>query len=207
MENFPHFKPKTHRATMDRYLSIVEEHTTAATAAIDEVKLKQFLSQTKVLEYARITEQDYKDMSAVDRFALLQDYYSYMCKITGPGIHFFLSFLTLFLISNRINQASVIKLTKQSAGSTQNFSATLAAESKNGNVSGDVSEIAGEPVWKKFGFFEQLRTDYSLEKANFPENLHLYINQVYLTVQKLQKKAFMANISSWGRSRVCQSTF
>ena len=74
---------------MDRYLSTVEEHSNVA---INEVKLKQFLAQTKVWEYARITEQDYKDMSAVDRFVLLQDYYSYMNKVTGQGIDFFVLF-------------------------------------------------------------------------------------------------------------------
>ena len=82
-------------------------------------------------------------MSAVDRFALLQDYYSYMDKNTSRGID--------LATANRINQASVITLTKKSAGSNKNFSATPVAESKNENASVDVPEIAGEPVWKKFG--------------------------------------------------------
>ena len=64
---------------MEKYLSIVEEH--ANVGDIDKIKLKQFLAQTKVWEYARITEQDYKNMSDIDRFALLQDYYSYMNKV------------------------------------------------------------------------------------------------------------------------------
>ena len=63
---------------MDRYLSLVEEHSKLS---IGKKKLKEFfLDQTKVWEYAGISEQDYKDMSPVDRFALLQDYYSYMIK-------------------------------------------------------------------------------------------------------------------------------
>ena len=81
---------------MDRYLPIVQEHTNLA---IDEVKLKQFIAQTKVWEYAKITEQDYKEMSAVDRFALLKDYYSYMNKFTSQGIDFFVCFDTIFFIS------------------------------------------------------------------------------------------------------------
>ena len=89
--------------------------------------------------------------------------------------------------ANRINQASVITSTKQGAGSKQNFSTTLFAECKKENVSGDVSEIAGEPVWKKIGYFGKLRTDYNLEKVNFLENAFLYINQAYLTVQKSKK--------------------
>ena len=98
--------------------------------------------------------------------------------------------------ANHINQSSVIKLTKQSAGTNQALTTTLVAESQNGN---DVSEIAGEPVWKISGYFGQLRTDYNLEKANFPQNALLYLNQAYLTVQK-SKKYFMGSIFYWGRS-------
>ena len=94
-------------------------------------------------------------MTDVDRFALLQDYYTYMSKIKGQ-----IDLAT----ANRINQASVITLTKQAARSNENFSTTLVAENKKGNV----SEIAGEPVWKKSGYFGQLHTDYNLEKTNFP---------------------------------------
>ena len=92
--------------------------------------------------------------------------------------------------ANCINQASVLTLSKQSAGSgsKQNFPTTTVAE----NVSGDPSSnIAGEHVWANFGYFGQLRTEYNLEKVNFPENALFYINQVYLTVQK-SKKIFYA---------------
>ena len=157
---------------MERYLSIVEEKTNLA---INEVK-----TQTKVWEYARITEQDYKDISAVDCFVLLQDYYSYMNKVTGQG-------QIDLATANRINQASVITLIKQSAECNQNFSTTLVAEGQKENEYGNVSEIAGEPVWKRFGYFGQLRTDYNIEKVNFLENALFYINQAYLTVQKSKK--------------------
>ena len=83
---------------MDRYLSIIEEHSNAA-ATIDEAKFKQFLAHTKVSEYARITEQDFRDMSAADRFALLQGYYSFMNKVTGAGIHSFVLFGFFLCIS------------------------------------------------------------------------------------------------------------
>ena len=31
-------------------------------------------------------------------------------------------------------------------------------------------EMSGERVWKEPGFFGELRTDYNMEKVNFPEN-------------------------------------
>ena len=69
------------------------------------------------------------------------------------------------------------------AGQGLNFSTMLTAESKNENV----SEIAAEPISKKPSYFCQLRSDYNLEKANFPENALLVINQACLTVQKSKK--------------------
>ena len=118
---------------MEKYLSTVEEHTNMVN--IDEVKLKQFLAQTKVWEYATITEQDYREMSPIDRFALLEDYCTHMNKVAGQGID--------SATANRINNASTIAMTKQVAGPNQNFSTILVAESKNENV----SEIAREEVW------------------------------------------------------------
>ena len=47
---------------MDRYLSIVEEHSQLA---MGEVKLKQFLDQTKVWDFAKITKSNYEDMSPI----------------------------------------------------------------------------------------------------------------------------------------------
>ena len=165
---------KTYKATMEKYLSIVEEHTNAV--KIDEVKLRQFLAQTNVWEYARITEQDYLRISPNDRFTLLEDYYAHMNRVAGQGID--------SATANQIKNAETIKLTKQVAGPNQNFSTTLVAKSlKNENV----SEIAAEPIWKKIGYFGQLRSNYILEKVNFPKNAYLYINQAYVTVPKSKK--------------------
>ena len=117
-----------------------------------------------------MSKQDYKDMSIVDRFELLKDYYNHMDKTTSQG-------QIDIAASKLIKQASVLTLTKEGAGS--NFSTTLVAENKNENL----SEIVREPVWNKFRYFGQ----FFLEKVNFPENALFYINQAYLTVQKSKK--------------------
>ena len=49
------------------------------------------------------------------------------------------------------------------------------------------NEIAEEQIWKKWRYFGQLSSDFNLEKVNFPENALIYINQVYLTVQKSKR--------------------
>ena len=70
------------------------------------------------------------------------DLFAFSDKTRQYNVSFFLTREIDLAAANHINQASIIKLTKQSAGFTQNSSTTLVAESKNGHV----SEIAGEPV-------------------------------------------------------------
>ena len=48
-------------------------------------------------------------------------------------------------------------------------------------------EISGERVWKEANFGGELRTDYNMEKVNFPENSLIYINKAHLTIQKNKK--------------------
>ena len=48
-------------------------------------------------------------------------------------------------------------------------------------------EVYEERVWKSFGYFDARKSDYSIEKVNFPKNTLLYVNQVYLTVKKNRK--------------------
>ena len=48
-------------------------------------------------------------------------------------------------------------------------------------------EVSGEKVWKNFGYFDARKSDYSMEKVNFPENTVFYLNQSYLTVKKNKK--------------------
>ena len=77
-------------------------------------------------------------------------------------------------------------LTKETAAgdSSKHFVSKLVAENK---VDGEPHETAGECVWQQNGYFGAVRTDYNMEKANFPENSLFYVNQAYLTIQKSKK--------------------
>ena len=87
--------------------------------------------------------------------------------------------------SSVIKKANVLTLTKESAaGSSKNFVTKLVAENK---VDGEPCETAGERVWVKSGYFDDIRTDYNMENVNFPEKSLFYVNQAYLTIQKSQK--------------------
>ena len=58
----------------------------------------------------------------------------------------------------------------------------------NKSLSRSKNEDKQETVWEKNGYFDQIRSDYNLEeKANFPENALVYINQVHLLEVKSKK--------------------
>ena len=51
-------------------------------------------------------------------------------------------------------------------------------------------EVSREKVWKNFGYFDARKSDYSMEKVNFPANTLFYLNQSYLTVKKNKKNFY-----------------
>ena len=50
-----------------------------------------------------------------------------------------------------------------------------------------VNEIAGEKIWPANDFFQDVKSNFGMEKFNFPENTLIYINQTYLRVQRVEK--------------------
>ena len=46
------------------------------------------------------------------------------------------------------------------------------------------NKLLGEQIWKKNGFFKDVRAQLSLEKVNIPENCLIYINQGFLSTVK-----------------------
>ena len=89
-----------------------------------------------------------------------------------------------------IKKANIVTLTKETAtDSSKNLVTKLVAENK---IDGERQETTGERVWQKNGYFGDIRTDCNMEKVNFPENSHFYVNQTYLAVQK-SKKTYYAD--------------
>ena len=53
----------------------------------------------------------------------------------------------------------------------------------------DDESKGSEQIWKEFGFFKDKRVDFTISKANFPENSLIYINQGSFSVVKGGEKA------------------
>ena len=76
-------------------------------------------------------------------------------------------------------------MTKAPTENDRNVSTKIVAATFENDL-GSV-EVSGEKVWKNFGYFDARKSDYSMEKVNFPENTLFYLNQSYLTVKKNKK--------------------
>ena len=48
-----------------------------------------------------------------------------------------------------------------------------------------------ERIWLESGYFGNQRAELTIQKANFPENTLIYVNQLYGSLVKLGKRPFI----------------
>ena len=83
--------------------------------------------------------------------------------------------LNVFLGSSGFKKANLVLMTKATTDNDKNISTKIvAATFENG-------------IWKLFGYFDARKSDCSMVKVNFPDNMLLYINQAFLIVKKNKK--------------------
>ena len=97
-------------------------------------------------------------------------------------------------------------MTKATTDNDKNISLNIVAATFENQLGSQ--EVSGERVWRNFGYFDTRKSDYSMEKVNFPENTLLYINQAFLTVKK-NKNIFYCDYYVLGvvGNRATQHTF
>ena len=80
--------------------------------------------------------------------------------------------MNVFLGSSGFKKANLVLMTKATTDNDKNISTKIvAATFENG-------------VWTSFGYFDARKSDCSMVKVNFPDNMLLYINQAFLIVKK-----------------------
>ena len=97
-------------------------------------------------------------------------------------------------------------MTKATTDNDNNISTNIVAATFENQLGSQ--EVSGKRVWRNFGYFDTRKSDYSMEKVNFPENTLLYINQAFLTVKK-NKNIFYCDYYVLGvvGNRATQHTF
>ena len=108
----------------------------------------------------------------------------------------------LFLgkISPGFKRANLVSMTKAATKNDKNVSTKIAAATFENDFA---SAVSGEKVWKNFDYFDAIKSDYSMEKVDFPENTLFYLNQSYLT----GKIFFLLQLlHCWSDHRIIKST-
>ena len=87
----------------------------------------------------------------------------------------------------KLEKANMLLLSKEMTDKDKSMKTQLMYKSKQEN------KLSGEKIWKKDGFFKDVRADLNLEKVNIPENCLLYANQGFLSTVKSGEIAMYLN--------------
>ena len=87
----------------------------------------------------------------------------------------------------KLEKANMLLLSKEMTDKDKSMKTQLMYKSKPEN------KLSGEKIWKKDGFFKDVRAELNLEKVNIPENCLLYVNQGFLSTVKSGEIAMYLN--------------
>ena len=88
---------------------------------------------------------------------------------------------------SKLEKANMLLLSKEMTDKDKSMKTQLLYKSKQEN------KLSGEKIWKKDGFFKDVRADLNLEKVNIRENCLLYANQRFLSTVKSGEIAMYLN--------------
>ena len=78
----------------------------------------------------------------------------------------------------KLEKANMLLLSKEMTDKDKSMKTQLLYNPKEEN------KLSGEKIWKKDGFFKDVKPQLNLEKVNIPENCLLYVNQGFLSTVK-----------------------
>ena len=73
-----------------------------------------------------------------------------------------------------MRNANLISMTKSLADNDKNVSAKVVVARFEQNIG--ATEVSGENAWKNVGYFNNQKSDYNMEKVNYPENTIYYVS-------------------------------
>ena len=79
---------------------------------------------------------------------------------------------------SKLEKANMLLLSKEMTDKDKSMKTQLLYKPNQDN------KLSGEKIWKKDGFFKDVRADLNLEKVNIPENCLFYTNQGFLSTVK-----------------------
>ena len=166
---------------MANLLSIVNQQQTP----IDEEKLRILCMRQNIWDHFGIAREDFSALSEAKQLHMLRRFYfDFLPTLSNVKTN-------LFNIYSSIGSAI-----RNSTGSTM----TKVIENGDDRSEMTVSTVKGEEtskksihIWENFGYFGTQSCEFSIEKANFPENFVFYINQAYQSF-KHGKKVYYTDV-------------
>ena len=194
---------------MDRFFNILEEKQPMPEEIVDEEKLRFIASKISIWDFFGIPQTNYLALSKDEKLRMFNDYYKKLVLKYFGGKNIFCFFyivwdclkclncLVRFLVSGFWSLFFWPFFLGNEARSTEIDSRIFLAVRNSDKIclTKNIFEGAVEStltvekftsfkrnttdIWKNYGYFKQQACDFSIEKANLPENTIIYIYQVY----------------------------
>ena len=89
-------------------------------------------------------------------------------------------------VANQNKRSSLMLLSKEANTKDTQLKSQLLLSFKDDDPSKD-----SESIWLESGYFCNQRAELTIQKANFPENTLIYVNQLYGSLVKVGKRPFI----------------
>ena len=158
---------------MANFLGIVNQQQTPS---IDEEKLKIFCSRTNVWDHFGLERDVFSILPEDKQMQLIRKFYfDHLPKSNNGALNIGSSIGSAIRNSARLSMKKVIENGEDRT------------EVSVSTVNGDEKVKRSIQLWEDFGYFRTESCNFSIEKANLPENTVFYINQGYQSFKDNKK--------------------
>ena len=153
-------------------------------APIDEEKLKILCTRQNIWDYFGLEREDFSALPESRQLQLLRKFYfELLPSLSSTRSNFNID----SNISNAIRNSKGLTMKKVIENGDDRSEMTVSTVKDQDRIKKCLN------LWEKFGYFGTETCDFSIEKANLPENSVFYINQAYQS-WKDDKKVYHTDV-------------
>ena len=156
--------------------NVKHSRNSTTTAANNKDKLRVLYARKNVWDYFGLHREDFLNLSEAKQLQLVRKFYfENLSSISKTNID--------SNIGSAIRNSTGLSMTKTIESGNDRTEMTLST-----NATTEEKPVKCINMWKNHGFFGTESCDFSIEKANMPENILFYINQGYQSYKDSKKK-------------------
>lgn len=160
--------------------------------SIDEEKFRLLCTQRNIWDHFGVSREKFSSMPDTEQLLLLRKFY-FDLELTISTLAASSRSTIDSSISNAIENSSSLTMTKIIENNRDRSQVTVSTDKKD-------NDKKSQNLWPNFGCFESQSRDFSIEKANLPENTIFYISQGYQSY-KDSKKVYYTDVFIIGQIR------